>query len=94
MASRAQVAELRALGHSYEAIGRELGIAPGLAFMIATGLPADGSEATTPAELEQRQIAPESTQQLVNPPAHNPTRDEKVLRWVGERAARELRAGS
>jgi hypothetical protein len=91
MASRAQVAELRRLGHSYRAIGDELGIAPGLAFMIETGLPADGSEATSPAELERREVPETSTQGLVNPPAHNPTRDDEVLRWVRERASRELR---
>ena len=37
-----QVRELLDAGHSYEAIGRELHVSPGLAFMIATGRPADG----------------------------------------------------
>jgi hypothetical protein len=29
-------------------------------------------------------------QDLVNPPAHNPTRNEEVMEWVRGRAAREL----
>jgi hypothetical protein len=91
MATRAQVAELRALGHSYEAIGRELGIGPGLALMIGTGLPADSSAAASPAELDERDVPHTGTQALVNPPAHNPTRNDDVMRWVQERAARELR---
>jgi hypothetical protein len=49
MPSRAQVAELLALGHSYEAAARELGIAPGLVQLIATGLPADGGKAVPTA---------------------------------------------
>ncbi|MDX6527588.1 MAG: hypothetical protein QOI43_3099, partial [Gaiellales bacterium] len=39
MPSRAQVDGLLKLGRSYESAGRELGISPGLAFMIATGVP-------------------------------------------------------
>jgi hypothetical protein len=40
--TRDQVEELLDRGHSYEAAARELGIAPGLARMIATGRPGDG----------------------------------------------------
>ena len=92
MATRAQVHELRALGHSYEAIGRELDIPPGLAFMIGTGLPADTSASPAPGELERRDVPATGTQALVNPPAHNPTRSDEVMRWVQERASRELEA--
>jgi hypothetical protein len=90
MASRAQVEELLGRGLTYEAVARELGIAPGLVFMIATGLPADSSAATPPDELDRRGAPRTSTQDLVGPPAYNPTRSESVLRWVRERAAREL----
>ena len=91
MPTRAQVQELRALGRSYEEIGRELDIAPGLAFMIGTGLPADTSASADPCELARRGVPETGTQELVNPPAHNPTRSDEVMRWVRERAARELR---
>jgi hypothetical protein len=92
MATRAQVTELLALGHTYETAARALGIPPGLAYMIATGLPADGSDAPAPEELRSKPVLAGSTQHLVNPPAVNPTRDERVLAWVRERAARELRS--
>jgi hypothetical protein len=94
VASHKQVTELLREGHSYETAGRELGISPGLAFMIATGLPADGSGAPTPEELEDKPVLPGSSQHLSNPPAFNPTRKAHVLEWVRERAARELSGGA
>jgi hypothetical protein len=76
VATRAQVRELIDSGHDYESAGRRLGIPPGLAYMIATGHPAD--DATAPA------------QNLFEPPAHNPTRNQTVIDWVKARARREL----
>jgi len=76
VATRAQVKELLDSGLDYEAAARRLGIRPGLAYMIATGRPADDDEA--PA------------QDLFEPPHHNPTRDPRVDEWVKGRAAREL----
>jgi hypothetical protein len=94
VASREQVKELLKEGHSYETAGGELGISPGQAFMIATGLAADGSTAPTPQELEEKPVLPGSSQHLSNPPAFNPTRKDHILEWVQERAARELRGGA
>jgi hypothetical protein len=94
MATRAQVIELIEAGHSYETAAKELGIPPGQAFMIATGLPADGSEAPPPHEPEQEAALNGSSQQLVNPPPFNPTRKPEVLAWVKRRAARELKGGA
>lgn len=74
-----QVRELIDSGHDYESAARRLGIRPGLAYMIATGRPADDDSA--PA------------QDLFEPPVHNPTRNQRVLDWVKERAARDLRPG-
>jgi hypothetical protein len=93
MATRAQVLELLSLGHSYETAGRELHIPAGQAFMIATGLPADGGDAPTPEELARKPVPTGSTQGLVNPPTFNPTRKQHVLDWVKARAARELTGG-
>ena len=76
MATRAQVRELIDSGHDYESAARRLGIRPGLAYMIATGHPADDDAA--PA------------QDLFEPPAHNPKRNQEVLDWVKARARREL----
>ena len=91
VATRAQVLALVEAGQSYETVGRALGIPPGLAFMIATGLPADGSVAPAPEELPGMPALPASTQHLVNPRQVNPVRKEHVMEWVRERAARELR---
>jgi hypothetical protein len=78
MATRAQVLELLEAGHSYESAGALLGVPAGQAYMTATGTPADRSDG-------------HPRQDLVNPPAHNPTSDEEVVAWVVERAKRELR---
>lgn len=91
MPTRTQVLALLDAGHSYEIVGRVLHIPPGQAFMIATGLPADGSDASHPDELRDKPVLPASSQHLVNPAPVNPTRDQTVLAWVRERAARELR---
>ncbi|MDX6625180.1 MAG: hypothetical protein QOE56_169 [Solirubrobacterales bacterium] len=90
MPTREQVLRLVDAGHSYETAARELGIGPGLAFMIATGLPADGSDVPSDEELASKPVLEGSSQQLVNPPAYDPTRNQEVLDWVRERAEREL----
>lgn len=94
MPTRAQVRELLDAGHSYETVGRVLRIPPGQAFMIATGLPADGSDSPHPDELRDKPVLPASSQHLVNPAPVNATRDETVIAWVKARAAGELRQES
>ena len=91
MPSREQVLALLDAGHSYETAGRLLHIAPGQAYLIATGLPADGSDNPHPAEERGKPVLPGSTQHLVNPPPFNPTGNPKIVRWVQDRAARDLR---
>jgi hypothetical protein len=90
MPTRAQVVALLDDGLSYEEAGRKLRIPPGQAYMIATGVPADGSDTPHPAELAGRPVRAGTSQPLVNPPAHNPTRDETVVAWVRMRAERDL----
>jgi hypothetical protein len=90
VATREQVMRLLDSGHTYETAARELGIPAGRAFMLATGLPADGSYAPSPEDLERKRVLPGSSQHLVNPPPYNPTRKEYVLDWVKRRAARDL----
>jgi len=94
MASRTQVLALLDAGHSFQTAAAELDISPGLALMIATGRPADVSDDLHPDELAGRPALPASTQSLVNPHQGRPVRNERVLRWVRERAARDLSAGS
>jgi hypothetical protein len=93
MATRAQVIELLDGGHSYETAARELHIPAGQAYMIATGLPADGGDVPPPEELDAKPTLSGSSQHLVNPPAFNPTRKQEVLDWVAHRAASELKQG-
>ncbi|HEX4467146.1 MAG TPA: hypothetical protein VH025_08150 [Solirubrobacteraceae bacterium] len=94
VATRAQVIELLEGGHTYETAARELRIPPGQAFMIATGLPADGGDGPLPEELAGKPVLDGSPQRLVNPAAFNPTRKPHVLEWVKRRAARDLESGS
>lgn len=90
MTTRAQVTQLLSEGHSYETAASELGIAPGEAFLIATGLPADGADDPHPDELAGKPGIPDSPQHLSNPPVFNPTTNATVPGWVRERAGREL----
>lgn len=87
MPGKQPVLRLARLGLPYPEIGRRLGIPVGLAYLIATGRAADGSDGT-PAR-STGAPAPASTQTLVNPPAVNPTEREDVLAWVHERARRD-----
>ena len=72
---------------------RELHIPTGQAYMIATGIPADSGDTPSPEERRDKPVLPDSSQQLVNPPAVNPTRNARVMDWVHERAAGELTGG-
>jgi hypothetical protein len=91
MPSREQVLTLLDAGHSYETAARALHIPAGQVFMIATGLPADGSDSPHPSELREKRLLAGSSQHLVNPPPFNPTRNAEVVTWVQERAARDLK---
>ncbi len=88
--TREQVQASVSSERSWEVTAQELGVRPGLAFMVGTGVPADGSGVP---ELEGRLGGGpglSSPQVLVNPHGHNPLRNELVEAWVRGRAAREL----
>ena len=87
--TRAQVLGLVEGGASYEEIGARLGIPAGQAYMIGTGLPADGSMALTPEERLRPGVLGQSTQHLSNPAHVNPTVKPEVLDWIRQRAARD-----
>jgi hypothetical protein len=89
MATLDHVRQLLDAGHSYESSGAQLGIAPGLAYMIATGVPADVSGAPV-AELG-RPVPQPGAQRLVGPVAHDPIRKPHVTEWVSHRAETDLR---
>jgi hypothetical protein len=77
-------------GRSYDTIARELGIAPGLAYMLATGVPADFSDDLHLGERDGRVELADSSQRLVNPHQHDPRRNPVVVDWIRSRATNEL----
>jgi hemerythrin HHE cation binding domain-containing protein len=94
MPTREQVRQLLDRGLDYEAVGRELRIPAGQAYMIATGVPADGSDSVPDQEMARRDDLLPVSQQLANPPHHNPVGKESVRAWMAARVAadRQLRA--
>lgn len=96
MTMREQVLGLVETVHGYEEIGARLGIAPGLAYLVATGLSADGSDAPS-SDPGQRTGFVASSQHLANPRlAQNPTSRDRVHAWVRRRVAADaqMRAAS
>jgi hypothetical protein len=90
MATPDQVRALLDAGRSYETVARELSISPGLAYMLATGVPADFSDDLHAGERAGRSELVGSSQHLVNPRQHNPQRNPVVTNWIRRRAAAEL----
>lgn len=71
----------------YALIADDLGIPAGRAFMIATGVPADGGDALAPEDLERPGLLPGSSQHLANPKAESPSHASTVRAWMKRRAA-------
>ncbi|EID52420.1 hypothetical protein [Saccharomonospora xinjiangensis] len=90
MPTTQQVRALLAEGLDYRGAAERLGIAPGLAYLIATGFPADGSDAPSPEERRARGLLPAS-QNLSNPPVESPAAREVVRRWLHDRVAADDR---
>ncbi|MBO0731906.1 MAG: hemerythrin domain-containing protein [Acidimicrobiaceae bacterium] len=89
MPTRNQVrAALNARG-SYRDAARALGIPAGQAYLISTGLPADGGDTFSSEELDRHGALPTSTQHLVytHSPPENPTAKPHVDEWMKARAA-------
>lgn len=86
MATKNQVLDLAVRGMSYEEIGLALGLSPGLAYLIATGVPADGSDALSPEDRQRPGLLDGSTQHLSNPPASAPKSSDTVHRWMEKMA--------
>jgi hypothetical protein len=85
--TREQVRELLDGGLDYEAAGQRLSIPAGQAYMIATGVPADGSDTVPDREMAERRGLLPASQQLANPPHENPTGKKSVRAWMARRAA-------
>lgn len=87
MPTRKQVRDLLDAGLDYAAAGQRLGIPAGQAYMIATGVPADGSDTIPDQEMSRRPGLLATSQHLANPAHENPTGKESVREWIAGRVA-------
>jgi hypothetical protein len=92
MPSKQQVLRLVDLGHGYPEIGRLLDIPAGQAYLVATGIPADGGDTVTGRQRERPGMLPSHSQRLVNPREVNPSHSDRVHEWVRARARQERSA--
>jgi hypothetical protein len=89
VATRDQVLGIIRSGSDWIAAGQRLGIPPGLAYLIATGVPADGSGSVAPEDLQREGLMRGGSQALIGVPVDNPTEPSEspeVSEWVRERA--------
>ncbi len=86
MPGKEQVLRLLERGHGYDEIAGMLGVHPGQAYLIATGVPADGGGTVTAEQRRRPGLLPSRTQRLVNPREVNPTVRAEAHAWVRRRA--------
>jgi hypothetical protein len=84
--TRDQVRRLLEQGHDYPEIARRLGAPPGQAYLIGTGIPADGGDTYTDAERQRPGVLP-TAQHLLGQEAVNPTTKQAVLNWIKARVS-------
>lgn len=87
MVSKQTVLDLLDKGLDYHQIAARTGISAGTAYLIATGMPADGSDSYTPAMRERPGAFRSRSQLLVHPAEENPTEKPEVESWIKERLA-------
>jgi hypothetical protein len=85
-ADRARILPLVEQGRSYEEIGAALDLPPGLAYLLATGIPADGGDTVTGVQRQRPGMLAAHSQCLVNPRHENPTAQPRVREWMRGRA--------
>lgn len=73
-------------GRDYDEIARIVGVTPGLAYSLATGMPADGGDTADAEHRNRAGFISSRSQKLANPQHHNPTRRSDVVDWVRDRA--------
>lgn len=89
MPTKQQVLSLLEEGHDYQAAAQRLDVPPGQAFLVATGVAADGGDISRPASAARPGVPAASTQHLVFPrvPTVSPTASREVREWMVARAA-------
>ncbi|HVB06805.1 MAG TPA: hypothetical protein VNF07_11230 [Acidimicrobiales bacterium] len=88
--ARDAVRSLLAGGASYEEVARRLGVRPGLAYLIATGVPADSTDGLSPEDLARPGLLTDP-QPLVSPPVHAPDRGPHIRAFIRRRLQGEER---
>ena len=87
MVSKQTVLHLLDQGLDYHQISARTGVSAGTAYLIATGMPADGGDSYT-QEMRDRPGAFQSRSQLlVHQAEQNPTTKPEVGEWIKERLA-------
>ncbi len=87
MPTKSVVMSMVRSGKSYEEVGGELGLTAGAAYLIATGLPVDGSDGVYYLPPEREGALDGSTQHLSNPPTEVPKSSSTTEQWVRRRAS-------
>jgi hypothetical protein len=90
MPSKDQVLRLLERGYGYDEIADLLQIPSGQAYLIATGIPADGGDTVTAVQRTRPGMLPSHSQRLVNPREESPTTHSGVREWIRERATSDL----
>ncbi|HVW81117.1 MAG TPA: hypothetical protein VHB69_09295 [Mycobacteriales bacterium] len=85
MVEQRDVVELIRQNHTYEEAADRLGIPPGRAYLIATGVPADSSDGLSSEDLQRPGLLP-AAQQLANPRTEQPDRSAHVREFLAQRA--------
>ncbi|AUS80093.1 hypothetical protein C1701_19090 [Actinoalloteichus sp. AHMU CJ021] len=85
MPTQQQTRALLAAGHDYERAGRALRVPPGLAYLIATGEPADGDHTEPPPTAVRLGLTRSRSQRLVNALEHTPDSHDEVRWWTAHR---------
>lgn len=75
-------------GYDYLAIGELLDIPAGQAYLVATGIPADGSGVVDRQRHDSPGFLITGAQRLVNPRTVNPTGSSRVRDWLRDQANR------
>lgn len=89
MGRRVSAAEMAREGAPFEDIGRACGIPPGLAYLLATGHPADRSDVAPGGQQGGGSETVGNAQHLCNPPVRGHDTSAMVKEWMARRARAE-----
>lgn len=85
MVRQSSVLRLVREGHTYPEAADRLGIPPGLAYMVGTGVPTDSTDGLSSEDLGREGLLP-APQSLSNPRVEQPDRSAHVRQFLSRRA--------